>query len=598
MRFVRALRRFLLQKKFKRQLFIMYLIGGILPLMVANVIMYEKAKDMLIDQTKQQQEQELEILSNSINENISVATDISKRLYFNEEIEHIAFTQYSNYSDVLADYKKCDTIYNYLKYYYHEISNITVYFNNPTISDNAYFVYADGSVKNEQWYQKAIQEEGSPYWSFHYDSLTGKNSLRLSRVLYTQKMRQVGVVSIIIQNSGTENLIKNREEDTLLLYNKNQVVYSNFNVNDDDSLLEIIQKQNENSYYGKIKYKNEPYLLTYVKLQPDYAKEYYTLVSIRPYNSIVKSARKNAIGNLTPILFSAIFAMIALTFVSEFVSSRIRKLQDAMHKAAKGDFEIIPIIEGSDEISDLYKDMGSMIHSIQRLMSDIVEEKVQSEKVLTRQREVEFKMLASQINPHFLYNTLETIRMQARVKNQSDIEELAKMLAKIMRRNIQVGNSLQRLKSELQLVEYYLKIQDYRFHDRITSEIIYQENEIRDLKIMPLLIQPFVENAFVHGMEQKEKDGRIEIRVQVRTHLWITIEDNGEGISKERLDEVNHLLHDFDNLDRTHIGICNVNQRIKLQYGNIYGVKIESIKDFGTKVTIKLPLITDECSAI
>lgn len=572
----------------------MYLIGGILPLMIADIVMYQKAKDMLINQTKQQQEQELKMVSNSINENISVATDISKRLYFNEDIERIAFTQYENYSDVLVDYKKCDTIYNYLKYYYHEISNITIYLNNPTISNNAYFVYADGGIKNESWYQNTMQNKGSPYWSYHYDSLTGKNSLRLSRVLYTQKMRQVGVESIIIQNSSTQNIIKNREEDTLLLYKKDQIIYNNFKVTNQESLLWMIKQQEKDSYYGKIQYKNEPYLLTYMKLQPDYAKEYYTLVSLLPYDTIVKSARKNAIGNLMPILFSAVFSVIALRLVSEFVSGRIRKLQDAMHKAAKGDFEIYPIMEGKDEIAELYEDMGVMIQAIQKLMSDIVEEKVQSQKVLTRQREVEFKMLASQINPHFLYNTLETIRMQARVKNQPDIEELAKMLAKIMRRNIQVGNNSQRLKAELQLVEYYLKIQDYRFHDRITSEIIYQEDEIKDLKIMPLLIQPFVENAFVHGMEEVEKDGRIQIQVQVRTHLWITIEDNGEGMPKEKLEEVNALLNDFDTLDRTHIGICNVNQRIKLQYGNEYGVKMESIKDLGTKVIIKLPLLKED----
>ena len=183
--------------------------------------------------------------------------------------------------------------------------------------------------------------------------------------------------------------------------------------------------------------------------------------------------------------------------------------------------------------------------------------------------------------------------MQARIHNQPDIEELAKMLAKIMRRNIQVSNTLQPLKSELKLVEYYLKIQDYRFHDRIHYRI-ETEGDIEPLKVMPLLIQPFVENAFVHGLEAKESGGEIVIRVEVRSHLWITVTDNGCGMSMEKLDEVRRGLNDFENLDRTHIGICNVNQRIKLQYGEDYGVEFESKTGAGTKVSIKLPVLTSE----
>ena len=109
--------------------------------------------------------------------------------------------------------------------------------------------------------------------------------------------------------------------------------------------------------------------------------------------------------------------------------------------------------------------------------------------------------------------------------------------------------------------------------------------------MMPLLMQPFVENAFVHGLESRENGGIIQIRVDVRTHLWITISDNGCGMDEEKLAEVIHNLNDFDNLDRTHIGICNVNQRIKLQYGESYGVTIESTPGCGTKVTIRLPIL-------
>lgn len=125
----------------------------------------------------------------------------------------------------------------------------------------------------------------------------------------------------------------------------------------------------------------------------------------------------------------------------------------------------------------------------------MVEEKVQKEKMHTRQKEVEFKMLASQINPHFLYNTLETIRMKARVNHQPEIEDLVKMLAKIMRRNIQVSHKLVSLQSEIELIDNYMRIQDYRFGDRIHSEIVVDDDVDMTQEVMPLIIQPFVEKC-------------------------------------------------------------------------------------------------------
>ena len=318
-----------------------------------------------------------------------------------------------------------------------------------------------------------------------------------------------------------------------------------------------------------------------------------TPVRDRNKRSFWLSAARSALGSLVPQLVCVVSGLgIILVFSNQF-STRVNTFRLQMHKAATGDFDITEDIGGEDEISDLYRDLKVMIDSIQELMNNVIKERVQKEQVNARQKEVEFKMLASQINPHFLYNTLETIRMQARIHNQPDIEELAKMLAKIMRRNIQVSNTLQPLKSELKLVEYYLKIQDYRFHDRIHYRI-ETEGDIEPLKVMPLLIQPFVENAFVHGLEAKESGGEIVIRVEVRSHLWITVTDNGCGMSMEKLDEVRRGLNDFENLDRTHIGICNVNQRIKLQYGEDYGVEFESKTGAGTKVCIKLPVLTSE----
>lgn len=285
---------------------------------------------------------------------------------------------------------------------------------------------------------------------------------------------------------------------------------------------------------------------------------------------------------------SAIISLAFITYYTNQYCNRLSAFQKLMHKTASGDFENMELVKGNDEISVLHYDLNRMINNIEILISTVYEEQVQKEKIYSRQKEVEFKMLASQINPHFLYNTLETIRMKARCNGETEIEELVKMLAKIMRRNIQVGDTLVTLKSELELVEYYLKIQQYRFGERIKYNIDIRYG-IEFLKIMPLIIQPIVENAFVHGLETKEGEGEIKIIVNVTDTLNIHVIDDGNGISKTKLEEIIDNLNNDNKLDREHIGLSNVNQRIKLLYGNEYGVFIESTEGRGTTVRIEIP---------
>ncbi len=288
------------------------------------------------------------------------------------------------------------------------------------------------------------------------------------------------------------------------------------------------------------------------------------------------------------VLAGVIFSLLLIGLSAGHYVQRLNEFKDQLHKAAAGDFKIARNSDSMDEITELYEDLHIMIDSIQKLITTVYEEQMQKEKLNSRQKDVEFKMLASQINPHFLYNTLETIRMKARVIGEIEIEELVKMLAKIMRRNIQVGDKLVTLKSELELVEYYLKIQQYRFGDRIQYKI-NQCCDIEYLKIMPLIIQPVVENAFIHGLETKEGEGSIEIIVENREHLVITVIDDGIGMSEDKLKEIKENLNDTRKLNRSNIGLSNVNQRIKLLYGDDYGLTVESEEHKGTKVTIEIP---------
>ena len=330
--------------------------------------------------------------------------------------------------------------------------------------------------------------------------------------------------------------------------------------------------------------------MTYERIFPDGTGTYYTLVSLQNYQEIMGKINTISLKSYAPVLLGLVISVLMIVIFSAIFGDRLQDLRKQMHLVATGRYNEVKPIDGMDEIAEIYQELEQMMSDIQNLMAHVVEEKVQKEKIHTRQKEVEFKMLASQINPHFMYNTLETIRMKARVNNEPEIEELVKMLAKIMRRNIQVKDQMVTLKSEVELIENYLKIQEYRFGDRIQSEVIIDDGIDLQTKTMPLIIQPFVENAYVHGLEAMTDGGRLVIHIsQNEKDIVITICDNGVGMNYYRLGKLRRALHRGENLDETHIGINNVNQRLKLQYGEEYGIQIKSEENKGTSVEIPIP---------
>ncbi len=264
-----------------------------------------------------------------------------------------------------------------------------------------------------------------------------------------------------------------------------------------------------------------------------------------------------------------------------------------MHKVTSGNFVLNEEIRGTDEIFELYHDLKKMVDSMQTLMNDAYKSKIQSESFKLNQVEAEFKALASQINPHFLYNTLETIRMKAYCNDDKETADLVKKLGKFMRRCLEVKDGMVTLESELEFTKSYLELQAARFGDRV-SYSIYCEVD-RNYKILPLIIQPIVENAFVHGIEGEKANGKIDIKVFYRSgQVIIEVSDNGQGIPADKLRELLAKLEKNDTSSGKSIGLTNVNKRIKMYHGEQYGLTVETTLGHGTTIRTTLPKKADE----
>ena len=213
------------------------------------------------------------------------------------------------------------------------------------------------------------------------------------------------------------------------------------------------------------------------------------------------------------------------------------------------------------------------------------------------QQEMEFKMLASQINPHFLYNTLETIRMKAFTAGDREVATAVKLLGRSMRYVLEnVGASVTSLEGEIEHVDIYMMIQQLRFGDRILYEKKVEEGlELSEYQILPLLLQPVVENAFLHGLRDSDREGFIRICAAVRKGaLYLTVQDNGAGMKEEELAQLNERMHHPEQSSSESIGLHNICQRIRLCYKEQGQMRIESAPEQGTLVTLILPDMSGE----
>jgi len=215
---------------------------------------------------------------------------------------------------------------------------------------------------------------------------------------------------------------------------------------------------------------------------------------------------------------------------------------------------------------------------------------------------MEFKMLASQINPHFLYNTLESIRMKAFTAGDKEVATAIKLLGKAMRYVLEnTGTTDTTLQAEIDHISTYLQIQKIRFGDRINYQVhIQPELNPEEYRILPLLLQPIVENAIVHGLEGKDSGGMFWFAIYIIDGtVYVDISDNGCGMDEATLKEVMAKVQDYTRKRRkSSIGLYNINRRIKLNYGEQYGLDIQSTLGEGTMVRVTFPAIKTEKSDI
>lgn len=281
-------------------------------------------------------------------------------------------------------------------------------------------------------------------------------------------------------------------------------------------------------------------------------------------------------------------AMLFMYFISTRVSQPIIDLSKKMKLLGQGNFNVQLDSKRQDEVGILYRGLRKMIDDLKSYIDRATTAKA-------KQKEAQFNALKSQINPHFLSNTLESIQMQAIINNQRHLGEMIGVLGKLFKIHTQTGKELVPLHRELEHIRLYISLQQMRYGDKI--EYVEQiEDSCPKLYVVHFMLQPLIENTITHGLEQQSSKGQIIVQAYIQQEcLWLHITDNGVGIAEERLQELRSLLRtEYDTPHIEHIGLKNVHDRIRLYFGDQYGLTLDSKAGEGTLITICLPIVEQD----
>lgn len=504
----------------------------------------------------------------------------------------------SDFSDP-GDVQNYDLVSNSLKTMHSTtaaIASVMIYTNNPNIPSNSYVVSVTDNYASQPW-NGQIQGRVLNNWQ----CLTGKDSWH-NNVYELSIIRQIGISSLhysaYLVLSIDANYIKNRMLGSEYLVMASVDNGPTFYSSDKNWLQKHIPFPSDfdNNYYkytGPLIINDKKQLTNIVTFLPykTYNKFYICVSDPNAYSNLNRITLIYIIILITATLFPILLTLL----FSSYFNTRVQTLKNTMHKVSLGDYNIMKMFKGDDELTEIFKDLNATVEKISENEARFYQSQIVEQQLINNQQQMEFKMLASQINPHFLYNTLETIRMQALATGNMDVVTSIKLLGKTMHYVLEnTGTDSTTLDKEIEYIEAYLSIQKLRFGDRINYSIHYPAGmALNKFKILPLLLQPIVENAVIHGLERTKLNGNIVINITNKANniLIIDISDNGRGMNAEKLEEINQRINSASLDSTASIGLYNINHRIKLLYGAEYGISFTSQQNEGTTVTLTIPAI-------
>ena len=553
--------------KLRYKLAIFYSLFCFLPVMLLFWLSFLQMRSIIDDKGKMNLQSYLQQSVSSMDRTLDGYNSLSDYIAFDRTLAEVFSMEYGTpYEQYEQLTQKVDPILRTASYFHGGMQQITIYTDNGMVKHDT-TVAPVSEIEETDWYQKTLEHPGLNWFAnYQEETLFSARKLAFSGAREGVNILYMDVDYQKLFTPYAETLISEcglyiTDQDGKLVFEESS--FSGKNQNYDLTYSEFLEQRDRGS-------------TDYIILCEQSNTTGWTVWLYQPVGLAGEAMRPIGVMAGVTILICIFAAVLAYFITSGMVSSRIERLTHFMQEVQEGSMDMQMESDDRDEIGMLYRGFGSMMKRIRTLINEVYLSKI-------TQKEAELKALQAQINPHFLYNTLSLINWKALAAGEEDISRMTLALSTFYRTALNRGRNVLQVETELSNTRAYLEIQSM-LHDGDFDYEIEAQTEILQCESLNLILQPLVENAIHHGIEEKT-DGRGKITVRGWKEdncVWFMVEDNGVGMEQEVADKILTM-------ESKGYGVRNVNERIRLCYGEKYAMKVESVVGKGTKMTIHFP---------
>lgn len=553
--------------KLRYKLAIFYSLFCFLPVMLLFWLSFLQMRSIIDDKGKMNLQSYLQQSVSSMDRTLDGYNSLSDYIAFDRTLAEVFSMEYGTpYEQYEQLTQKVDPILRTASYFHGGMQQITIYTDNGMVKHDT-TVAPVSEIEETDWYQKTLEHPGLNWFAnYQEETLFSARKLAFSGAREGVNILYMDVDYQKLFTPYAETLISEcglyiTDQDGKLVFEESR--FSGKNQNYDLTYSEFLEQRDRGS-------------TDYIILCEQSNTTGWTVWLYQPVGLAGEAMRPIGVMAGVTILICIFAAVLAYFITSGMVSSRIERLTHFMQEVQEGSMDMQMESDDRDEIGMLYRGFGSMMKRIRTLINEVYLSKI-------TQKEAELKALQAQINPHFLYNTLSLINWKALAAGEEDISRMTLALSTFYRTALNRGRNVLQVETELSNTRAYLEIQSM-LHDGDFDYEIEAQTEILQCESLNLILQPLVENAIHHGIEEKT-DGRGKITVlgwKEDNCVWFMVEDNGVGMEQEVADKILTM-------ESKGYGVRNVDERIRLCYGEKYAMKVESVVGKGTKMTIHFP---------
>jgi two-component system sensor histidine kinase YesM len=565
---------------------ILYLIFLIISVMLTSVVYYRLSYHLALQKNRDLSMQTLYSLKSNIYNMLDNVSFNSRNIMANLDIQDILTNEYM--ANTLESQRK---IANYLVTLMDSTPHIkSVYifdnFNNRYGSDKKYLkkLYIK-NIKDARWYKDVEKQQGYYIVRLNADKIfntsANEKTMSLMRIINnTVTQKPIGMLMVNISEDGFEScyseIVQKYGTRIIILDENNQIISTNDDLENREYLELLNLQKNADFKSSVLDHNNKPYLYSTMFLE----KYGWKMIIGIPLEQLEAEGSLYKMVSLLIIILNGILLCIGIVFVSRLITSPIHKLLKSMKAVEGGQFNIVEMETGNDEIGRLKDGYNLMVVEIQNLIQKIVSEQ-------RTKRKAELNVLQEQIKPHFLYNTLDAMGYLALAGRNTELYEAIEAMGGYYRKSLSKGSEIISVADEIVITKDYIYLQLLRYGDIFSVHYDIDEETFKH-KTIKLVLQPLIENSIYHGIKPKGEHGDIFISSRLENgFVVLTVEDNGIGMSDEDLKLLN--VEGIDN-NLSSFGLRGTIQRVKIYYDRDDLYSIESTYKKGTKITLRMPI--------